>query len=84
MRIKYTKHAASDIEYWRKKDKQIYKRIRCLLDDILEHPYEGIGKPEPLRHGLRGKWSRRITREHRLVYEVVDHAVIIHQCRYHY
>lgn len=84
MKIKYTKHAANDIEYWRTKDKKNYKRIKQLIDNIIETPYEGLGKPEALRYNLTGKWSRRITREHRLVYEVTNNEIIIYQCRFHY
>jgi len=84
MKIKYTRNAAKDIKYWNSKDKNTYKRIKLLIDDIVEHPFDGIGKPEPLRYKLSGKWSRRITREHRLIYEVMDDAIIIYQCRFHY
>ena len=84
MRIKYTPNAASDIAYLKEKDRKVFQRIRRLLDDTVENPFSGIGRPEPLRHNLTGKWSRRITREHRIVYEVIDNAVIVYQCRFHY
>jgi len=60
------------------------KKINELLRDIKRSPFEGIGKPEPLRHELQGCWSRRINDEHRLVYKVEDHAIAIVSCRYHY
>jgi len=84
MKVKYTKNAASDIKYWKVKDKKSYLRIKQLIDNISKTPYEGIGKPEPLKYNLTGKWSRRVTREHRLVYEVIDNEIIIYQCRFHY
>lgn len=84
MRIKYTKHAAADIAYWKDKDQKNYKRIKKLIDNIIETPYQVQGKPEALRYDLTGKWSRRITREHRLVYEVINNEIIIYQCRFHY
>ena len=84
MKIKYTKNAASDIKYWKTKDKKTYLRIKQLIDNIADTPFEGLGKPESLRYNLTGKWSRRITREHRLVYEVKESYIIIYQCRFHY
>lgn len=64
------------------------RRVHDLLDDIVRSPFNGIGKPEPLRHDLKGWWSRRIDREHRLVYRVTgngeDQTVEVAQCRYHY
>ena len=59
-------------------------RINKLIDDTLRHPLEGIGKPEPLRHGLAGYWSRRINDEHRMVYKATADALLIAQLRYHY
>ena len=67
MQIKYTKNAAEDICYWKNKNKRVYNRIRVLIDNIKLSPFEGIGKPEALKYSLKGKWSRRITQEHRLV-----------------
>ena len=60
------------------------KRINVLIADIVRHGNEGLGKPEPLKHGFHGYWSRRITAEHRLVYKIVDDTVRIAQCRLHY
>lgn len=84
MRIKYTKNAAEDIAYWKTKDKKIYKRFCILIHDIEKNPFKGLGKPEALKYNLKGKWSRRLTQEHRMVYEVFEDFVIIHQCRFHY
>ena len=84
MQIKYTKNAAEDIFYWKSKNKRVYNRIRALVESIKLSPFDGIGKPEALKHSLKGKWSRRITQEHRLVYEVFKKEIIILQCRFHY
>ena len=68
--------AEADRDYWKRTgNKAIMKRISALLADIQQHPFTGIGKPEPLKHELQGKWSRRITQEHRLVYSV-SHGMI--------
>ena len=69
---------------WEKVDKKIFQRINLLLDDIRKHPYSGIGKPEPLKYELKGFWSRRIDKKHRLVYKVTDDAIIVYSCKYHY
>jgi len=76
--------AWEDYLYWQKEDKSILKRINALIKDIQRSPFDGIGKPEPLKHEWSGFWSRRITDEHRLVYVYRDRNVIIAQCRYHY
>lgn len=71
--------AQADRDYWKKTGNvAIMKRISALLADILEHPFTGIGKPEPLKHDLQGKWSRRITKEHRLIYSVSDGKVYVY------
>lgn len=70
--------------YWQTQDKKILKRINQLLKDIRRNPFEGIGKPEPLRGNLAGFWSRRIDSEHRLVYAVEEEKVLIFSCRGHY
>lgn len=72
------------LEDWKNTSPDILKRIVTLIIDIASHPFTGIGKPEPLKHQLKGKWSRRITDEHRLVYEVKDENIIIVSCKYHY
>ena len=84
----WTSQAERDRGHWRHKDRRILAKIERLVEDILEHPFTGIGKPEPLRYEWSGYWSRRITGEHRLVYRVSgkgdDQRVEIVQCRYHY
>ena len=73
-----------DYLYWQKIDKKMLKRINLLIKDISRQPYEGIGKPEPLKHNYRGFWSRRIDREHRLIYQVREDEIRIIKCRFHY
>ncbi len=73
-----------DYIYWQQNDKKLLKRINALVKDIQRQPFAGIGDPEPLKHSWLGYWSRRIDREHRLVYKVTDDAIVIAQCRYHY
>jgi len=70
--------------FWQTTDKKILKRINYLIKDISRSPYEGIGKPEPLKHGLASYWSRRINDEHRIVYKYENDALLIAQLRYHY
>ncbi len=82
--ITFRKNAWEDYLYWQKTDKKILKRINMLIKDIQNNAFEGIGKPEALKHKYSGFWSRRINDEHRLVYTVVDDELIILQCRYHY
>jgi toxin YoeB len=82
--LSWTEDAWEDYEYWQKTSKDKVKQIGKLINAIKRDPFEGIGKPEPLKHDLAGYWSRRIDHEHRLVYEVQDDAIIIVQCRYHY
>ena len=84
MILSWTQDAWEDYEYWQKTSKEKVKQISKLIKTIKSDPFEGIGKPEPLKHDLAGYWSRRIDQEHRLVYEVQDDAIIIVQCRYHY
>lgn len=76
--------AWDDYLYWQKTDRKRLKRINTLSEEIKRHPFEGIGDPEPLKHNWSGYWSRRIDREHRLVYKVTEDALVIAQCRYHY
>ena len=80
----FTEDAWEDYLYWQTRDKKILKRINQLLQDIERNGYNGIGKPEPLRGGLSGFWSRRIDDEHRIVYRVTEDRVEIIQCRGHY
>lgn len=72
------------LEDWKKADPKILIKIITLITEISSTPFTGTGKPELLKHDLKGKWSRRITQEHRLVYEVTDAAIIIISCRFHY
>lgn len=76
--------AFEDFSDWATQDKKIYAKIVTLITDIQRSPFSGLGKPEPLRHELAGFWSRRIDREHRLVYKVTDSAIIVASCKYHY
>lgn len=84
MRLSWEPHAWEDYLYWQQTDKQTVKRINELIKDCMRQPFNGIGKPEPLKEELRGYWSRRITDEHRLVYKVLNDQIVITQCRYHY
>jgi len=82
--ISFTPQSWEDYQYWLKTDKKILKRINDLIKDALRSPIDGIGKPEPLRQGLSGYWSRRITEEHRMVYRQVESGLLLIQLRYHY
>jgi toxin YoeB len=73
-----------DLTYWVKTDRKAALRVLELVDAMLEDPFEGIGKPEPLKFGFAGCWSRRITQEHRLVYRVSETQINFLQARYHY
>jgi len=73
-----------DYLYWLEHDKKILKKINDLIKEIDRDPFKGIGKPEPLLHGLKGYWSRRIDREHRLVYSVNNEHLTVLSCRHHY
>ena len=84
MPINFSDQAWDDYLYWQTNDRATIKRINMLLKEIQRSPFEGIGKPEPLKHNLSGFWSRRIDEEHRLVYSVQDDTILIAQCRYHY
>jgi len=84
MKIQFTQEAWKDFEWFLDNDKQIIKRIRELLKDIMRHPQDGIGRPEQLKFQLAGCWSRRITKEHRLVYQIEKDGIIVISCRYHY
>jgi toxin YoeB len=84
MILAWAEHAWDDYLYWQTTDKKTLKRINTLIQDIKRQPFTGIGDPEPLKHNWSGYWSRRIDREHRLVYKVDATTVTIVQCRYHY
>ncbi|WP_110641610.1 Txe/YoeB family addiction module toxin [Salinicola sp. CPA57] len=84
MMLTWAEKAWEDYLYRQSTDKKTLKRVNMLIKDIQRQPYTGLGDPEPLRHGWSGYWSRRIDREHRLVYKPTEQAIIIVQCRYHY
>ena len=89
MNFVFTENAWEEFEYWIETDNEIVSKIKELLKDIRRSPFQGIGKPEPLRYDLKGFWSRRISGEHRLVYKIegkkgIDQKCFIIQCRFHY
>jgi len=84
LKLIFSEHAWNDYLYWQKTDRKILKRINLLIKDVRRSPFEGIGKPESLKHALSGYWSRRINDEHRFVYKVNDDSMFIAQLRYHY
>ena len=84
MIITFSKNAWEDYSSWLTEDKNMLRKINDLIKEIQRTPYEGKGKPEPLKYDLTGFWSRRIDREHRLVYQVKDHVILIYSCKYHY
>jgi toxin YoeB len=84
MILSWAESAWEDYLYWQETDKKTIKRINALIKDIQRHPFDGIGDPEPLKHHWSGYWSRRIDREHRLIYKATDDTLYLVQCRYHY
>ena len=84
MNLVFPDHAWEDYLHWQKTDKKVLRRINTIIKEIKRNPFEGIGKPERLKHALSGYWSRRINDEHRIVYKVSDDAIRIAQLRYHY
>lgn len=84
MKIVFLEHAWNDYSYWQSSDKSMLKKINSLIKEIERTPFEGSGKPEPLKHDLAGYWSRRINLEHRLIYKIEKDTIVIFQCRYHY
>ncbi len=84
MRLVFSEHAWEDYLYWQRTDRRILRRINFLIKETQRSPFEGIGKPEPLKHALASYWSRRITDEHRIVYKVSGESLLILQLRYHY
>ena len=84
MILQFTPQALEDYNYWKAHDKKKAARIKKLIGNIMAEPFAGIGKPEPLLFDLKCYWSRRIDREHRLVYKVTETALIIASCRFHY
>ncbi|MBS3742556.1 MAG: Txe/YoeB family addiction module toxin [Bacteroidales bacterium] len=82
--ITFTPQAYKDYLNWLNEDKKIFLKITTLIKEIAKNPEKGTGKPERLKHELKGYWSRRITREHRLVYRITDENIEIISCKYHY
>ena len=84
MKITFSKNSWEDYLSWQKEDKKMLKRINQLIKEIQINPFHDKGNPEPLKYDLAGFWSRRIDREHRLVYQVFENELLIHSCKYHY
>lgn len=84
MKLIFSEQAWEDYLYWQKIDKKLTQRINALINEITRTPFEGTGKPEPLKHALAGYWSRRINEEHRLIYKMTGDELFIAQLRYHY
>jgi len=89
MNIEFTSHAWEEFQYWMENNVEIVERINSLIKSIRQTPFQGVGKPEPLKYDLKGFWSRRITDEHRLVYQITgqkgkDQKCSIVQCKFHY
>ena len=85
MEIEYTIQAKADLDFWKNSNNiSVLKKIRKLIEAIVQDPYRGIGKPEALKYDLTGCWSRRINKEHRIIYEVLDDKIIILSLRWHY
>ncbi len=84
MKLTFTEAGWDDYLWFQNTDKKLLKRINLLIKDTLRNPFEGIGKPEPLKANLSGYWSRRINTEHRLVYEVLEDHILVVACRFHY
>ncbi|AKK66794.1 Txe/YoeB family addiction module toxin [Xanthomonas translucens] len=84
MTLQFSDNAWEDYLYWQQTDKKMLNRINDLIKAIQRDPFQGVGKPEPLRHALAGYWSRRINDEHRIVYKVEAGVLLIAQVRYHY
>lgn len=84
MKLIFSAQAWDDYCYWHKTDRKIIQRINSLIKEASRTPFDGTGKPEPLKHALTGYWSRRITDEHRFVYKATSDSLLIAQLRYHY
>ena len=84
MKLIFSEQAWEDYLYWQKTDEKLLERINTLIKDTSRSPFEGIGKPEPLKNALSGYWSRRINDEHRIVYKISDGSMLIAQLRFHY
>jgi toxin YoeB len=84
MRLIFSENAWDDYLYWQRVNKKLLKRVNMIIQGIQRSPFEGIGKPEPLKHALSGYWSRRINDEHRIVYKIEGDSLLIAQLRYNY
>ena len=84
MKYVFVDESCEDYLYWQETDRKMLHRINELLKDISRNPFSGIGKPEPLKYKYKGFWSRRITEEHRLIYQVKEDSILIAKCRFHY
>ena len=84
MNLTFAPQACEDYIFWQATDPKMVSRINLLLKEIIRSPHSGIGKPEPLKHALRGYWSRRIDSEHRLVYRAIEGGILLAQMRFHY
>jgi toxin YoeB len=83
-KLSFVDESWEDYLYWLKVNKKLFKRLNQLIKETLRNPFEGLGKPEPLKYKYQGCWSRKINQEHRLVYKVLDNEIIILSCRFHY
>jgi toxin YoeB len=84
VKLVFSERAWAQYLYWQETDRAMLRKVNALIKECLRHPFEGTGKPEPLKSDLAGFWSRRIDREHRLVYRVTATAIEVAQCRHHY
>lgn len=84
MKLSWSSTAWKDYLYWFRTDRKKLERINTLIKETMREPFEGIGNPEPLQHDLEGYWSRRIDKEHRLVYSCLQNELLILSCRYHH
>jgi len=84
MKLVFVEESWEDYLYWQKTDKNKLKKINELIRDISRTPFEGLGKPDPLKHKYSGFWLRRIDNEHRLIYRVIEDEIQIVKCRFHY
>jgi toxin YoeB len=84
VKLAFTPTGWDDLNYWADKDRGTYKKVRALLKEVVRTPFEGTGKPEPLKYQLGSVWSRRITQEHRLVYAVEDDQIVVLEAGFHY
>lgn len=85
MEVIFSAHAVDDLNYWKRtRNEKVLKRIKQLIQSIQQDPFQGIGKPEALKHNFSGMWSRRINREHRIIYEVAANVITVHALKEHY